>query len=299
VIWKSVGVLAGAAGVVLLSVIGLSWAVVNVIPDFDEGFSEAEANPDGSVEFVPSGIGGELNVTGDREVTLELAQGFSEGPGFELAAGNGKVFVESSPLSVATIYVEDLAFFPDPDACEFTPGEVNDDLGLAATRLVCPQLDDIRDNGSIAVEGYLALPADMVIDRDLPELGGTVIVGGETWDMNEASLFIAAEFNFGGEPEPVYLSMWSSDYERGVNFEMDRETEGLRLASIYSPDGQTEVSGGSCSINTDFLVQVNPTTSIETIDFVCEGVDVSGAGTVPVSGSVTFSKSYAVDIEDH
>jgi hypothetical protein len=60
-IWKGLGVLAGAAGMVVLGVIGLSWLVVHVVPDFGEGFAEAEASPDGSVDFIPSGIGGELD----------------------------------------------------------------------------------------------------------------------------------------------------------------------------------------------------------------------------------------------
>lgn len=296
-IWRGLAVLAGAAGAVMLGIIGLSWVVVNVVPDFGEGFAAADANPDGSLDFAPSGIGGELMVTGDRKATLELAQGFSEGPGFQLSASNGKVFIESSPLSVATIYVDDLAFFPEPEDCEFTPGEVTEELGLVAARLVCPQLDDIRDNGSISVEGYLALPADMVIERDLPDLGGIVTVGDETWEMEEAYLFIGPEFNFGGEPEPVSLDMWSSDYQRGFDFEMDRETESVTLSFIYSTDGESEPPPGSCSITTEFLVQVNPTDSIERVDFECDAVVVPGSGTVSINGSVNFYKSFAVDMQ--
>lgn len=297
-IWKGLGVLAGAAGIVMLGVVGLSWVVVNVVPDFGEGFAEADSNPDGSVDFVPSGIGGQLTVSGDREATMELGEGFIEGPGFVLVGAIGKLFFDSGPLSVATVYLEDLAFFPEPEDCELSPGQINEDLGLAAAHLECQELDDIRDNGSISVEGYIALPADMVIERDLPDLGGTVTVGDETWEIAEAYLLLAPEFNFGGEPEPLRLDMWTSDYERGLNFEMNRETESLTLLSVYAGGGESEPAPGSCSISTEFLVQVNPTDSIERLDFDCEAVDVPGAGTVTITGSVAFHKS-SVGESDH
>jgi hypothetical protein len=79
---------------------------------------------------------------------------------------------------------------------------------------------------------------------------------------------------------------------------MNRQNESLTLSSVYTSGGDSEPAPGSCSISTEFLVQVNPTDSIERLDFNCEAVDVPGAGTVTITGSVAFHKSSVVE-SDH
>lgn len=289
-IWKGLGVLLGSAGVIVAAVVGLAQWLVPDEPTFSEGLSDASQASDGSLDFVPTAIGGELEVTGARDGTITLDRNV-EGPSFGLGDARTRIFFEPSPLTITQMSYDGLAFFPEPDDCEFTAGEHNEEAGLAAVQITCPELVDIRDNGTISVEGYVALPADMVIERDLPDLGGHVTVGEEIWEISEAHLGIYPESLFGGSPEPVYLQIWTGDYLRAMSFEMDRETETLTLVQVYWPEGQSEVPPEACSISTEFLVQVNPTDSIERLDFACDSVAVRGMGEVPITGSINFYKS--------
>ena len=289
-IWKGLGVLLGSAGVIVAGVVGLALWLVPDEPAFSEGFGDAAEGSDGGLDFVPTAIGGELEVTGAREGSITLERNI-EGPGFGLGDARTKIFFEPSPLTITQMSYDGLAFYPEPDDCEFTEGEHNEEIGVAAARVVCPELVDIRDNETISLEGYVALPADVVIERDLPELGGTVAVGEETWEMAEANLGIYPVSHYGDSPEPAYLQMWTGDYLRGMSFEMDRETETLTLVEVYWPEGQSDVPPGACSISTEFLVQVDPNNSLHRLEFACDSVAVRGMGEVPITGSIVFYES--------
>lgn len=290
-IWKGLGVLLGSAGLVVVGVVAVARLTVPDEPDFSEGFEQAADGADGSLNFVPTAIGAELQVSGAREGTITLENNIG-GPGYGLGDARTQIFFESSPLSITQMSHDGLAFFPDPDDCEFTAGEHNEEIGLAAARVVCSELVDIRDNGTISIEGHVALPSDVVVDRDLPELGGTVTVGDETWEMAEANLGIHPESHV---DEPVILDMWTGNYDRGMTFEMDRETETLTLAQVYWPEGESDVPVGACSIGTEHLVQVEPNHSIHQLDLACDTVAVRGMGEVPITGSIVFSKFYFED----
>lgn len=287
-IWKGLGILGAAAGLVIVLVVGLARLTVPDEPTFAEGFEESAEAPE---DFVPSAIGGVLRVTGAREGTIELDQEVG-GPSFGLGNSQAKVFFDRDPLAIDQMSYDGLAFFPEPEDCEFTEGEHNEEAGLVAVQVSCPDLVDIRDNGTISIEGHAALPADLVIERDLPEPGGAVTVGEETWEMIEANLMIFPENNFGGSPEALSLGMWTRDYDRGIGFEMDRDTEALTLSQVYWPEGQSDVPASACSISTEFLVQLNPNNSIHRLDFACDSVAVRGMGEVPITGSIVFYKSY-------
>ncbi|HEX6300638.1 MAG TPA: hypothetical protein VF148_09270 [Acidimicrobiia bacterium] len=289
-IWKGLGVLLGSGGLIVAGVVGLALWLVPDEPAFSEGFAEASETSDGTLDFVPTAIGGELEVSGAREGSITLERNV-DGPSYGLGDERTRIFFEPNPLTITQMSYDGLAFFPEPDDCAFTAGENNEEIGVAAARVVCPDLVDIRDNGTISLQGYVALPSDMIVERDLPEIGGTVTVGEETWEMAEANLGIYPPSHFGASPEPVFLDMWTGDHLRGISFEMDRETEALSLAQVYRPEGQSDVPVGACSISTEFLVQVNPNNSIHRLDFACDSVAVRGMGKVPITGSVVFYKS--------
>jgi hypothetical protein len=68
-IWNGLGVLLGSAGVIVAGVVGLVWLVPDD-PAFSEGFGDASEGSDGNIDFVPTAIGEELQVTGAREGSI-------------------------------------------------------------------------------------------------------------------------------------------------------------------------------------------------------------------------------------
>jgi hypothetical protein len=290
VIWKGLGVLLGSAALIVAGIIGLARWIVPDEPDFSEGFATAGTTPEGSLDFVPSAIGGELEVTGARAGNISLEDEVG-GPSFGLGNARTRIFFESDPLQITQMSHDGLAFFPEPEDCDFTVGELNEDVGIAAVQVICGELVDIRGNGTISLEGYLALPTDEVIERDLPELGGTVTVGALTWEIADANLGIYPK----SVVEPVTLDMWTGDYVQGMTFAMERETEALNLAQVYWPQGESEVPAGACSISTELMVQVDADNSIHRLDFSCASVAVRGMGDVPIEGSVVFYRSEFAD----
>jgi hypothetical protein len=135
--------------------------------------------PSDPVVAIP-GLGGELTVTGDRVGTFAFNRS-AEGPGFGLTSDDGRIFFDGSPLAVVQLNLDGLSFFPEPDACTITPGNLTNAIGLGRADLRCDELVDIRGNGEIAISGNLGLPLDLLAVRELPLPGGSVTVGQETW----------------------------------------------------------------------------------------------------------------------
>ena len=76
-IWKGLGIFLGSAGFIVAGVIGLAlWLVPNE-PAFSEGFADASEGAHGTLDFVPTAIGGELEVTGAIRVRPTVVRGMS------------------------------------------------------------------------------------------------------------------------------------------------------------------------------------------------------------------------------
>lgn len=288
-IWKRLAVLAAAAVVVIAAVVGLAQLIVPDEPTFTEGFEEANENPEGSLDFVPTAIGGELQVSGAREGTITLESNVS-GPGYGLTDGNTRIFFEPDPLTLTQMSHDGLAFFPEPEDCELTEGQHNEEARLAAVQMSCPELVDIRDNGSLTVEGYLALPSDLVLELDRPDTGGEVTVGETQWELSrDPSLFIGPESS---DEDPI-LSVHSDDTDAtlSLHFAYDRDADTLSLTGVsYREQPTADVAPGACSIETDQVAVINPQTSIHEMTLACDSVDVPELGTVPIEGTIVFEK---------
>lgn len=295
VIWKGLGVLALAAGLVVIAVVGLARLTVPDEPTFSEGFEEADENPEGSLDFVPTAIGGELAVTGAREGTISLQQGF--GGRFLLESDSARLYFETNPLAIDQMSYDGLEFFPESDACEFTEGEHNEDLGIAAAQLVCEELADIRENGSISVEGYIAVPADLIVDIDLPDLGGTVRAGDQEWEVEDPELILGQPVFPGDEDLETGLSVFSHEVNAPtLFFAYNEASDTLSLTRIWNAGEEIDVDAGACAISTEELVVVNPETQYFAIDLFCESIDVAGQGQVSVEGSIVFKRTQATPI---
>lgn len=289
-ILKGIGVLAGTAALVVLGVLGVARLTVPDEPTFAEDFEEAADTPE---DFVPSAIGGILEVTGAREGTIDLDRQVG-GPSFGLGDDQARIFFTSDPLAIDQMSYDGLAFFPEPDDCELTEREHNEEAGLAAVQITCPELVDIRENGSITLEGYIALPADLVIDLDLPDRGGTVNIGDETITFG-ADLHLFVGPSQGSGSSDIQLTAVSDSPLVTLIFPYDIDTDSLRLGRVGYSGGSTDIDPGECDHEASTLAVINPQVEIVELTFSCPGVQLANVGEVPIEGTLVFEQIFHGD----
>lgn len=290
-IWKGVGVLGVAAGLVIMFVVALARLTVPDVPTFAEGFEEAAESRDGSIDFVPTAIGGELQISGAREGAIALDSQVG-GPTYGLGGDTARIFFDADPLAINQMSYDGLAFFPEPEDCEFTEGRHNEEIGVAAVQVSCEALVDIRDNGTISLQGYLALPANMVIELDVPETGGTLTVGDEDWEIIEPTLVVGPTFQGqGGGAGEVGLPLNVEDPDKGMFLAYDMGSERLTPATILY-DGTVNEISGDCTITDEELMVVNPQTRFRELTLDCEDVEIPGVGTVEITGNVVYQEIF-------
>lgn len=287
---KGIGVLAGAAALVILGVLGVARITVPDEPTFAEGFEEGTAAGDGEPEFAPTAIGARLEISGAREATVTL-DSTVDGPTYGLGDSTTRVFFESDPLAIDQMSHDGLAFFPEPEDCEFTEGEHREETGLVAVQITCPELVDIRDNGSITLEGFVALPADLVIDLDLPERGGTVSIGDETITFGaDLHLFVGPSQESGSSD--IQLTAVSDSPLVTLVFPYDIDTDSLRLGRVGYSGGSTDVDSSECDHEASTLAVVNPQVEIVELTFSCPEVQLANVGRVPIEGTLVFEQIF-------
>src|SRR5690606_37802010 len=133
---------------VAFGVFGLALLTNPDEPVFSDGLAEATEGNDGSLDFVPTALGGQLTVTGAREGTIVLDH-MANGPSFGLGNSKTRIFFQGGPLAVTQLDHDGLSFFLEPEECQFTVSQSNEQAGLAAVAVSCPQLVDIRGNGTV------------------------------------------------------------------------------------------------------------------------------------------------------
>lgn len=289
-IWKGFGVLAGTALVVVLMVAGLALLIVPDEPTFAEGLEEADAqSDDGTVDFSPTAPGGQLEVTGAAEGTITLER-TAHGATYGLENSKTKVFFESGPLTISQMSHEGLAFFPEPEDCDFTEGEHNEESGLVVVEVSCPELVDIRDNGTITLEGVLALPADMVLELDLPERGGTVTIGSEAIVFGpDLHLFVGPAPGDHGVSD-IQLTAVSDSPQATLVFPYDLESDRVRLGRVGFSGGSTDIGPEQCSHEINELAVINPQAKIVEVTFSCAEIQLPNIGRVPIEGTLVFEQ---------
>lgn len=291
--WKGLGILGAAIGLVVLAVVGLAQLTVPDVPTFAEDLAGATETPEGGLDFVPTAIGGELVISGTSEGTISLDRQV-EGPNFGLSDGQSRVFFDQDPFSISQLYFEDLAFFPEPEECGFTQGQHNEDAGLIAVQISCPELDDVRDNGTVSVEGYAALHANLVIEVDLPDIGGTLMVGEETWEIVDPVLIVAPGFR--GDPMTgLGFALNPEEPGKGLRLSYDSETGVLSPSTLIYDEIAHELNSATCTITDETLLVVNPEAEINELTIDCENVDTPGVGTIEIEGTVVYQKLYGLD----
>lgn len=289
-IWKGFGVLAGAAALIVLGVVGLARLVVPDEPTFSEGLEEAAESDDSTVEFSPTAVGGQLEVTGAAEGTITLER-TAHGPTYGLENSDMKVFFESDPLTISQMSYDGLAFFPEPEDCEFTEGEHNEDSGLVGVEVSCAELVDIRGNGTITMEGVLALPADLVIEVDTPDTGGTITVGDEKWEVVDPLLFVGPRFR-GDELTEIEFNVFTSNAQKGLNLIYNDDSGQMALTAVHFDERPQPVDGSGCTLMDETVMVLNPQAEFHELTIECEDVEVPDLGTVSIEGTVVYEKIF-------
>ena len=296
---RSLAVLAVTfAGTVAIT-IGLTMLIVQ-----DRVTSTADSTPTPfptiAVGAVPTQTGGTLAISGDREATFRLDRASYEvavNPDFErgfarveygrfgLIGESGSVHFEHDPLVVAQIDFDGMAFYPEPDACTITPGELNPSIGVVSAQLTCADLTDIRDAGSVTIDGGIALPADMLGMRgDLPPAGGQIVVGSRTLEFSDGRLLVQDVTIVGSERQPLFL--FGDDETSSIGFERDDETGDLYVTYLVVDDEQFEFDDHACDVSASELGTLNPITTVLDLSIRCDEVDLGDHGVVTIDTSL-------------
>lgn len=286
---RSLAVLAVSfAGVVVVTV-GLAVLIVpapvgsSETPDGASPGSSATRAAIGDLDALPSAIGGTLVMTGDREAQLLVNRESTDGQ-YGLTGDDARIFLGGDPLTVVQMNLDGLSFFPEPDACEITPGRFNPAVGVASAHIRCEDLADIRDSGVVSVEGVLGVAGDMLRMRgDLPTSGGTATVGDETLAFAEARLYAFPLIAVVGADQ---TNMSLVDGETTLLFTYDVQTHGVALAYVQRGDELAEVAPGACSISGQLIGMVNPRVRLLDMTVRCLAVDLPDVGTVPIEASL-------------
>lgn len=289
-IWRGIGLLVGAAALVAVGVAAVALVVVPDEPRFSDAFEE---ETDIEEDFVPDALGARLAISGARSDTVVLDDTVG-GPTFGLGNSRTRIFFEADPIAIGQMSHDGLAFFPEPEDCEFTTGEHNEEAGLIAVRISCPDLIDIRDNGSITLEGVAALPADLVIELDLPETGGTVTVGDQVWEIVDPLLFIGPRF-LGDDMTATEFLVWTRDARQGLRFTYNDETGLISFVAVDFEETSHEIDSSDCSLIDEEVMILNPQTQFRELTIDCANVGVPDLGTVEITGSITYQKVYFTD----
>ncbi len=154
---------------------------------------------------------------------------------------------------------------------------------------------DIRDGGTISVSGTLGLPLTMVGISDLPEMGGSVTVGDETWEFGEAMLLAIPFAAVAGEDDyNMILAREGTDEgcpgpecsRTSLRFRYDVQHHRLTLVNVERDGADADLVAGACSLTTTELGRLTPGTAVVELTIDCPAAEVPGLGTVPITGTV-------------
>ena len=292
-----------ALGIAFVGTVALTIGLTMLIVQ-DRVTSTAESTPTPmptiAVGAVPTQAGGSLLFSGDREDSFGLDRGSYEvavNPDFErgfarveygrfgLIGENGAVFFEHDPLVVVQIDFGAMAFYPEPDACTITPGELNPAIGVASAHLACTDLTDIRDAGSVTIDGGIALPADMLGMRgDLPPSGGQVTVGSRTLEFSDGRVLVQDATIVGTERQPLFL--FGDDETSSIGFERDPESGELFVTYLVVDEDLFEIDDEACDVNASEIGMLNPITTVLDLSIRCAEVDLGEHGALTIDASL-------------
>jgi hypothetical protein len=294
---RSLALLAMAFTAVVVVTLALSGVIVPNRPAIAQdgpGGSAAPASrgpvdvPQPTFGGIP-GLGGTLTATGDYEGTIRLT-GDSVGESYALEGGDARiVFGGGSPATIDQISFEGWQFFPDEGQCTLTTGNLDNAIGIGFAELSCIGLQEIRDKGTVDLAGEIGMPVDLLAERALPDAGGTLTVGDETWTIGWSFLATWQQPAIAGVSD---YNMELEDLELGtaLNFYYDIETHAITPATVVRDGEEADVPADACQVGRDELGKHNPRTTVIELVISCPAVEVPSLGTVPIEGTVVVDE---------
>ena len=193
-------------------------------------------------------------VIGDREGTLTVTRESNEGNYSLVGDGARVVFQGSQPPVISQVSWDGLEFFPDPDACTITPGELDDEIGVGYAESVRGPRRYPR-RGTVGMAGTLGLALTTVGESDLPPMGGSVTVGDESWEFKEAFLF-GFPVNQGAGTEDYNMVLTDPRTAHSASATTSRPTGSP--SSTSSEAARLRPDAAACGLETDELGRLSP-----------------------------------------
>lgn len=293
---RSLALLAMAFAAVVVVTLALSGVIVPDRPATSGADPDgAEAPTGGSVPTPPPtsgggipGLGGTLTASGDYEGTIRLT-GESVGESYALEGGDARiVFGGGSPATIDQISFEGWQFFPEEEQCTIIPGNLDTAIGIGFADLSCIGLVEIRDKGTVYLAGEIGMPVDLLAERTLPDAGGTLTVGDETWTIGWSYLATWQQPAIAGVSD--YNMELAVDPETALNFYYDIETHEITPATVVRDGDEADVPADACQVGREELGKHNPRTTVIEVTVECPAVEVPGLGAVPISGTVVVDE---------
>lgn len=279
---KGLAALFTAVAVITGAVVGLRFAIAPDQPTFSDAVAAAD---EGDEPFLPEAVGGEFQVAGDREGTFSLTREVGP-PGYGLGGDDGRMHFDDSGenLEIAQFSYDGLDFFPDAEECSVTPGEVDSARGVAAAEVECPDITDVRDTGTITLQGRVGLPAAMVTELNLPDIGGTFTAGEVTWEVAAGQFLVMEDEGITPAGAPMSVSGFEFSMEFG------RQDGAYTLERVNYRGSVSEVPPGTCSVEAEELGALSPEAVRLEVRVDCEAVEIEGLGEVPIEGSTVVDQ---------
>ena len=286
--------------------------VIVVVQDRGTSFDGASETPIPSigVGIVPARTGGSVTVAGARNATFtmdrdsydvsiipDFERGFArvEFGRFGLLGEDGAIWLGTDPLVIEQIDYDGLTFYPDPDDCTLTPGELNPALGVASAGLDCPELEDLRGGGTIALDGGVALPADLLgLRGDLPPPGGRIELGDRTLEFTDGRMLVQNVLTDDTERQPLFL--YGRDDVSSLGFERDPETADLYLTYLVIDEELFDIPDDACQVGAEDLGLANPITTAQELTIRCDALDLGELGVVAVDAMLVIDLILSPDL---
>lgn len=199
-------------------------------------------------------------------------------------------WVRSLSVEVSQVSYDGLEFFADPGQYSITTGNLDNAIGIGFAELRCEDLVDVRQGSTVSMNGEIGLPVDLLVGRQLPATGGSVTVGDETWEFDEATLVTWQQPAIAGPSEYSLRLEDRGGPPRALDFTYDFENHVLSLARVRVGNSDADVPDDACRFDRTELGMHNPRTLVVELTISCASVHVPSMGSVAIGGSVVVDE---------
>lgn len=284
-------------GAAVIAVVGMTFGLTALIvpgagvargPDASPDASSGSEVP-GAPPQLGEGAGAVIAISGDYTGHMVLTREETN-ERYGLVGDGATVIFEFGSTEDATAFPAQISFdswlfFPDPDECTITPGDGDPATGLAPATIECTDLAEVRDKGVVNLSGEMRLAANAVGQRGVPQSGGSLAVGDQTWTFDGAFMGMWDHPAVAGvDPENLILT---DTAEQGViAISRNGDSDETWVSRVIANGDETDVPEDACAIGRRELGKPSPTTMTVELTIECAGIEVPGLGPVAMEGTL-------------